>query len=164
MKLLKLFLLFIFISAASFAQSKTTEALNKRFSDATVFFFYKNTLKMLNQTDDKNFDELIKDIEKMKLLRIDKSKNFGTGDYKKIIADYKSEAFEEVMTSRHEGKSFDIYMKDKGMLVLVNDSSSLFVLDIVGKISLDKITKLYSTIDANTEIGSRIKEFANGHK
>jgi hypothetical protein len=146
-----------------FSQSKTTEALNKKYSDARVFFFYNNTLRMLNQTDDKDFDELIKDIEKMKLLLIDKSGDFDNADYKKITADYKSESFEEIMTSRHQGKNFDVFMKDrngkKGMLVLVSDSSNLYILDIVGSIALNKVTKLYSTIDESSDIGNKIKNF-----
>jgi hypothetical protein len=34
------------------------------------------------------------------------------------------------------------------------------VLDIVGTVSLDKVTKLFSTIDESTDIGKKIKAFA----
>jgi len=144
------------------AQSKTTEKLHKKYNEALSLFFYNNTLRMINQTDDKEFDELIKDIEKMKFLMI-KKENFGTTDYQKLIGDYKSESFEEMMTSRHEGKNFDVYMKDgksRGMIVAVNDSENLYVLDIVGTIPLNKVTKFFSTIDESTEIGKRIQDFA----
>jgi hypothetical protein len=164
MKLTLLTLSFLLLSIFSIAQSKTTEALNKKYKDARVFFFYNNSLRMLNQSDDKDFDELIKDIEKMKLLLIDKSNNFSASDYKKITADYKTESFEEIMTSRHEGKNFDVFMKEKdgktkGMLVLVSDSTNLYVLDIVGSIALNKVTKLYSTIDESSDVGKKIKNF-----
>jgi hypothetical protein len=154
----------LFVSLCSNAQSKTTEALNKQYKDARAFFFYNNTLRMLNQTDDKDFDELIKNIEKMKLLLIDKTTNFTAADYKKITKDYKAESFEEIMTSRHQGKNFDVFMKEKdgktkGVLVLVSDSTNLYVLDIVGSIALNKITKLYSTIDESSDIGNKIKNF-----
>lgn len=150
------------------AQSTTTEALRKKHADALELFFYNNTLRMLNQADDKEFDDIIKDIEKMRFLMIKKTAgSFGSSDYQKLIADYKSEAFEEAMTSRHEGKNFDIYLKDKsgktrGMLVLINDTSSLYVLDILGSVALDKVTKLYSTLDKSTDVGSKIKVFM-GH-
>ena len=39
-------------------------------------YFYQNTLRMLNQTENKEFDELIKDIEKMKFLMIEKDAQF----------------------------------------------------------------------------------------
>jgi hypothetical protein len=144
------------------AQSKTTEKLDKRYDEALSLFFYNNTLRMINQTDDKEFDALIKDIEKMKFLII-KNEDFGKEDYKKLISDYKSESFEEMMTSRHEGKNFDVYMKDgksKGMIVAVNDSENLYVLDIVGSIPLNKVTTFFKEIDQSTEIGKRIQEFA----
>ena len=52
-----------------FAQTKTTQALDDKYEGLSLYF-YKNTLRMLNQTDDPSFDELIKDIEKMKFMMI----------------------------------------------------------------------------------------------
>lgn len=161
-----LVLCFAVCSLTATAQSQTTEALSKKYSGSLSLFFYQNTLRMINQSENKEFDELIKDIEKMKFLMIDKGSDFPTGDYKKLVSNYKAESFEEIMSSRHQGKSFDIFVKEKngdtkGMLVLVNDSSNLFVLDIVGKIALDKVTKLYSELDESTEIGKKIKDFAH---
>ncbi len=148
-------------------QSATTEALQKKYSDALQLFFYNNTLRMINQTEDKEFDELIKDIEKMRFLMIKKEGGFDTNSYRKLVSDYKAEAFEEIMSSRHDGKNFDVYLKEqngktKGMLVLINDATNLYVLDILGSIALNKVTKLFSTLDESTDIGSKIKQFAGG--
>jgi len=171
MKYSFLILLGILLGSVSLsAQSKTTQSLNERYPNSRVFFFYNNTLRMLNQREDKDFDALIKDIEKMKLLWINKPASFGSADYKQITSTYKKEAFEEIMTSRIQGKNFDIFMKEvdgktKGMLVLVNDSASLYVLDIVGSIALDKVSKLYKMLDDNSDIQKRIKEtFSNSAK
>jgi len=150
------------------AQSATTEGLKKKYGDALELFFYNNTLRMLNQSEDKDFDEIIRDIEKMRFLMIKKEEtSFGNNDYQKLVADYKAEAFQEIMTSRHEGKNFDVYLKEndgktKGMLVLINDAKNLYVLDILGRIALDKVTKLYNTLDESTDIGKKIKAFSNG--
>lgn len=151
----------LIITVAAGAQTKTTEELHKKYSEGLSLFFYNNTLRMLNQSNDKSFDELIKDIEKMKFLMIEKSKDF---NYKKLTSSYKAEAFEEIMTSRMDGKRFDIFLneskgKTNGVVVLVNDSTNLYVLDIVGSISLSNATKLFSTIDESSDIGKRIKEF-----
>jgi hypothetical protein len=148
------------------AQSKTTESLHKQNGEALSLFFYNNTLRMLNQTDDKDFDELIKNIEKLKFLMIDKAKNFKTEDYKKLVTGYKGESFEEIMTSRYQGKNFDVFLKEsggktKGMVVLVNDSTSLYVLDIVGSIALDKVTSLYKALGESNDIGEQIKKFTH---
>jgi hypothetical protein len=151
-------------SSLAYAQSPTTESLHKKHGDALSFFFYNNTLRMINQTGDKGFDELIKDIEKMKFLMFDKGKDFQKNEYKKIVSDYKKESFEEVLTSRMQGKNFDVFIKEKngdtkGMLVLVNDSTNMIVLDIVGKIALDKISNLYSVLNQSSDISERIKNF-----
>lgn len=153
------FLFLVVISSSAFAQSKTTQSLQDQNKDAFSLYFYQNTLRMLNQEEDKEFDELIKDIEKMKFLMIKKNADFGTADYKKLVSSYQKESFEEIMTSRYEGKTLDIYLKEgksKGMVVLVNDSTNLFVLDIVGQIALNKVTKLYSILDESQDITGRI--------
>lgn len=152
-------LLFVGMSSSVFAQSKTTQSLQDQNKDAFSLFFYQNTLRMLNQKEDKEFDELIKDIEKMKFLMIKKNADFGTADYKKLVTSYKKESFEEIMTSRYEGKTLDIFLREgktKGMLVLVNDSTNLFVLDIVGQLALNNVTKLYSVLDESSDITGRI--------
>lgn len=157
-------LLAVLIALPSMAQTKTTENLHKRNKEALSLFFYNNTLRMLNQSDDVEFDDLIRDIEKMKFLMISKDENFGMQEYKKLVSGYKSESFEEIMSSRYQGRNFDVFLKDKngkteGMVVTVNDSTNLYVLDIVGKIELNKVTKLFSTIDESTDIGKKIKAF-----
>jgi hypothetical protein len=165
---MKNILLFLFLisSLLGKAQSQTTEKLHKSNTKAMSFFFYHNTLRMLNQSDDKAFDELIRDIQKMKFLMIDKTASFTSATYKKLTSDYKSEKFEEIMTSRYQGKNFDVLLKEKsgkteGMVVLINDSTSLYVLDIVGSIALDKVTSLYKTMDESADLGKKIKDFAN---
>jgi hypothetical protein len=164
MRYIIILLLLITASGAN-AQSSVTEALYKKHSDALTLFFYNNTLRMLNQTNDKDFDALIKDIEKMRFLMIKKANGFATSDYQKLVADYKAEKFEEMMSSRSQGKNFDVFIKEKngetkGMLVLVNDAENLFVLDILGRIAMDKINSLYRAVNENSEIGEKIKSMA----
>lgn len=172
MRVFPAFLILILVGALtvpSKAQTETTIALNKRFDDALTLYFYKNTLRMLNQTESQEFDELIKDIEKMKFLVIEKTaESFGASDYRKLIDSYKSESYEEIMSSRFEGKNFDVFLKErngvtKGMIVLANDSSSLYVLDILGRVEINKVTKLFNAIDNSAEIGKMIKAFSDDH-
>ncbi len=157
--------IFLFLIAASAsAQTRTTEDLHSKNKEAFTLFFYQNTLRMFNQSDDKTFDELIKDIEKMKFVMVDRT-SFGNADYKKLVTGYKSEAFEEIMSSRFEGRNFDVFLKEvkgktRGMVITVSDSTKMYVLDIVGSIALDKVTKFVSTLDQNTELADKIKSFA----
>ncbi len=165
-----LVLFFVIASGILHAQSNTTEALHKQNSGALSLFFYNNTLRMINQTEDKDFDELVKDIEKMKFLMIKKEQqHFTASKYKQLVSDYKAESFEEIMTSRHQGKNFDVYVKEKdgktkGMIVTVNDTESLYVLDIVGSIALNKITSFFSAIDQSSEVGKKIQNFMQKDK
>ncbi len=165
MKKSHLILFIIIFPLVSWAQSETTQALQKQYDEAFALYFYKNTLRMLNQTDSPEFDELIKDIEKMKFLMIDKSKmKFAPDDYKRLLKQYNAESYEEIMTTRYQGKNFDIYLKDKkgstlGTVMLVNDSTSLYVLDILGTIDVSKATQLFSTLDESSDIGQKIKSF-----
>ncbi len=150
----------------AFSQTKTTQLLDDKY-DGLTLYFYRNTLRMLNQSEDKGFDELIKDIEKMRFLMIDKTDvKFSNEDYKKLLVSYKEEAYEEMMTGRYEGRNFDIYLKEKngdikGTIILASDSSSLYVLDILGKIALDKAPELFKAIDGSTDIGRKIKNFTD---
>lgn len=161
-KLLFLFLIVINLTAA--AQTATTQKLDDKYEGLSLYF-YRNTLRMLNQSEDPAFDELIKDIEKMRFLMIDKeSAKFTKEDYKKLLTSYKSESYEEIMTGRYDGKSFDIYMKEKngavqGTVLLLDDTSGLMVLDILGSIALDKAPELFKAIDGNTDIGKKIENF-----
>ena len=43
---------------------------------------------------------------------------------------------------------------------MVNDSSDLYVLDMIGTIDVSKAGALFSAIDDSSDIGKRIKDFA----
>jgi hypothetical protein len=162
--ILTILLLFPMLLAA---QTKTTVALDKKYEGMSLYF-YKNTLRMLNQNDDKDFDELIKDIEKMRFVMINKNKErFESAQYAALKKAYQSETYQEVMTGRFDGRNFDVFVKEvngdvKGTVILASDSSSLYVLDVLGKVALNKVSALFNTIDGSTDIGAKIRDFANG--
>ncbi len=169
-KFLTLALVACLASPIAKAQSKTTEALTGKVNETLTLYFYKNTLRMLNQTEDKAFDELIKDIEKLKFVMIDKeSENFGKEDYRKLTTDYQKELYESIMSGRMEGRNFDVYLKEKngktaGMVILANDSSSLYVLDMLGSVEITKVPELFRTLDESSEITKKITDFGNKHE
>ncbi len=167
---MKILLTFLFlIPIALFAQTQTTVALDKKYEGMSLYF-YKNTLKMLNQKDDKDFDELIKDIEKMRFVMVNKEKEkFAKTEYATLKSSYQSEKYDEVMTGRFDGRNFDVFVKEvngsvKGTVILASDSSNLYVLDILGKVALNKATSLFNTLDSSTDIGKKIRDFATGDK
>lgn len=145
------------------AQTKTTELLDEKL-EGTSLYFYKNTLRMLNQKEDKEFDEMIKDIEKIRFLMIDRNEeHFTNDDYKKLKNDYtKKESYEEIMNGRLEGRNINVYVREaggkvKGTIIMAADSANLYVLDILGNIALDKAGSLFKMIDENSEVAKKIK-------
>lgn len=159
----------ILVPALALGQTKTTEALDKKY-DGLSLFFYKNTLKMLNQKDSKELDEMIKDIEKMRFVMVDKKKHaMEKTAYATLKKSYQGEQYEEMMTGRMEGRNFDILVKErdgkvKGTIILASDSASLYVLDILGRIPLDKASALFNTIDQSTDVSKMIKNFIGDDK
>lgn len=119
---------------------------------------------MLNQKEDKEFDDMIKDIEKIRFLMIDRrEETFSASDYAKLKEDYtKKESYEEIMNGRLEGRNLNIYVREsggkvKGTIIMAADSSNLYVLDILGKIALEKASSLFKMIDENSEVAKKIK-------
>lgn len=148
-----------------FSQSKTTENLHKKYADSRSFFFYNNTLRMLNQEENKEFDELIKDIEKMKLLMINRPVNkIEKAEVNKLSAAYKAEAYEQMMVARHSGKNVEVLLKEKngktiGTVFLMTDDEYVYVLDILGSVALNKVTSFLNTLDKSTELNNKISAF-----
>ena len=149
----KLFILILItLPLLSVAQSKTTKSLQEKYDDAFGLFFYNNTLNMLNQTDDEDFAELIKDIDKMKFLRIDRKTNaIEQSEISALIADYKDEDFEDLMTMRHEGMNVQVYIQEDdgvttGLVFVMTDNESLSVLDVKGKVPMNQLANLISKV------------------
>lgn len=152
----------VMISGWAFAQTKTTQALQEKY-DPLALVFYRNTLKMWNQTGSKELDDLVKDIQKMKFLMINKSSNkLDQSAYSKLKSDYQKESYESIMTSRYKGRNFDVYFKDSGpgTVLLVNDSTNLYILDIIGTIDINKVGQFFNAMEKNTDIGEKIRNFS----
>jgi len=144
----------------SYGQSETIQKWHDKYDDAFVMFFYKSTLNMLNMKDSEEFAELVSGIDKMKLLRIDKeSDSFTNEQYKELVSDYRDEDFEELMTLKQKEMKINAYIKEddgetEGIVVLVNETSNLIILDIKGSVPLSKIEELaeYAGDFANSNI------------
>lgn len=156
--------LLLALTGSASAQTQTTKNLEEKYNGFTMFF-YKNTLRMINQKEDEAFDELVRHIEKMKFLMVAKTGDAVKPiDYRGLLAEYRKESFEPIVTSRIEGRNFDVYLRDAdgskpGTVILVNDSTNLYVLDIVGTIDVSKAGALFKAMDDSSDIGKRIREF-----
>ncbi|MCG8384337.1 MAG: DUF4252 domain-containing protein [Cytophagales bacterium] len=135
-----------------YTQSKTTQQFHEEHESAFVLFFYNNTLKMLNMEDNAEFDELIKDIDKMKFIRVDKKdRGIDKNKFQQLVNQYHREDFEDLMTMRQEGMNINVYIKEKkgitsGLVLLMDDDESLSILDIKGNVPLNKLANLVSQV------------------
>lgn len=142
----------LMLQSTSYAQSETTQAFSEKYDDAFTLFFYNNTLQMLNQENNAEFEALIKDIDKMKFIRVSKKENKLTDvDFKKMVDNYHDEDFEDLMTMSHEGMNINVYIKESsgvttGLVLLMNDPESFSILDIKGKVPLNKLASLISKV------------------
>lgn len=154
MKKALLILTLLALPFLSDAQSKTTKSLSEKYDNAFTLFFYNNTLNMLNQTNDEDFEALIKDIDKMKFLRIGKAENKITNaEIADLVAEYRDEKFEDLMTMSHEGMKVNVYIQEAdgvttGLVLLMSDDESLSVLDIKGKVPMNQLANLISKVQS----------------
>ena len=145
-------ILFLVAPFFSFAQSETTQQFHEEHEGAFVLFFYNNTLKMLNMEDNAEFDELIKDIDKMKFIRVDKNdRGIDKNKFQELVNQYHQEDFEDLMTMRQEEMNINVYIKEKkgvttGLVLLMDDDESLSILDIKGAVPLNKLANLVSKV------------------
>lgn len=152
----KYFLLLLLLSLPYLgnAQSETIQKWHKKYDNAFVMFFYQSTLNMLNMQDSEEFHDIIKDIDKLKLITIDKNEDtFTDVNYKELVSDYKSDDFEELISMRQESSKINAYIKEKGgitkgIAILINSDSSMTIIDLKGSVPLNKIGTLAKQIQS----------------
>lgn len=153
------FLTFLVLPLLTRAQSETTSRFHQDHEEAFTLFFYHNTLRMMNMTDDPDFHEMIKDIDKMKFLRLDKEKDeVDNQELNDLIARYHQESFDDLMNMRSEGMKFNIFIQEKnkvttGLVILFEDKESFSILDIKGAVPLSRIAELATKISDAVEGG-----------
>ena len=109
-------------------------------------------LNQMNSEEFEEFDELIKDIDKMKFVRVDKQeRNFTDDDFKDLVDSYHDEKFEDLMNMRYEGMKVNVYIQEDdgittGLVMLMTDDTSISILDIKGKVPLNKLATLISKV------------------
>ena len=159
MDMKKLILLLVFaLPATLFAQSETTDRFHKKNDDATALFFYRNSLRMLNMNDNPQVEELIRDIEKMKFLRVSKSESgFDKAQYRSLVDEYHEEQFEDLMTMRSDGTNFNVFIKEKdkitkGLVILLDSEDDFAILDIKGAVPLNRVAELVKYVQSTDDL------------
>jgi hypothetical protein len=135
----------------SHAQSKVMRNLSEEFPDGRVFMFYHSSLRMLNIEDDPDFDRMIRDIEKIKVLMIEKEDSL---DSDKILSEIRDgladEDFEELMEVKSKDYNIGVYILEddeiEGFFLIMNEDDNLVAIDLVGSMPIGDIGQLVDKI------------------
>lgn len=148
----KILLLLIIFPSLSFGQSKVMRNLADEYPDARSLMFYRSSLKMLNLEDDPEFDRMIRDIEKIKVLIVEKSDDESDKSVRsELKADLKDYDFEELMTIKSKDIDVGVYINDddgdiEGFFFIMDEEDSLIAVDLVGDMPVGDISKLIEKI------------------
>ena len=142
----------IICPALAFGQSKVMRNLAEEFPEARVIMLYHSTLNMLNIEEDEEYARMIRDIEKIKLLIVDKTtQKYSTTVIDDLKSDLSKYDFEELMTLRSKDYDIGVYINDddgdiEGFFFIMDEEESLVAVDLVGNMPVGDVGKLIDKI------------------
>ncbi len=156
----------LFISLMGYSQSKAMRNFSDIHDDAFTMVFYYSTLKMWIPEDEPELIQVIRDLEKIKLLRMDEGEFEGKAALSAIKSDLVDEGYEEALVMKSPERDMMVYIhekngKQKGIFMMLGEDSSVTILDIIGSIPIDKLLTLQDKIQTLTEDGSFLQNFKN---
>lgn len=130
--------------------------------DGFTMVFYYSTLKMWLPEDEPELKEIIYNVEKIKVLRLDEDDHIGSDEMGLIKEKLSDQDYEELMVVKGPKKHLMIYLReDKGIFIIGSEGSEVMILDIIGTIPIDKLLTLQDKIEALTQDGSILDSFRN---
>lgn len=126
--------------------------LSDDYPDGFVLMFYHSTLNMLNIDDHPDFARMIEDIDKIKVLRLDKEENHFT---ESSLAELKSSlgdrGFEELMIVKNKDMDIGVYIKEddgdvEGFFLLMDEEEEFIAIDVLGSMPIGDIGLLVDKI------------------
>ena len=159
------FLLFFFtvlvLSGCQRSQNEfnaSLTALQKDNSGFSSYFFYPGTLKMLNFSNDPEFNTLIKDVKKAKLIHWSASTDSVISDSLRLVMQQKihsiaanliQDKFVSLMQFRRDNMHVMLYLRKENqkpveLAGVFYDRTDIYILDLVGSISLKALPALFT--------------------
>ncbi|RLD19617.1 MAG: hypothetical protein DRI71_11535 [Bacteroidetes bacterium] len=151
MRILTILLLLI-MPLFSNAQSKVMRELSDSYPDAFVLMFYHSSLNMLNIDDDPDFARMIHDIEKIKVLRIDKEEdNFNSEALSTLKKELADRDFEELMIVKSKDYDIGVYLHEdgddiEGFFLIMDENETFMAIDVLGSMPVGDISQLVNKI------------------
>ena len=126
--------------------------LSDQYPDAFVLMFYHSTLNMLNVDDDLEFGRMISDIEKIKVLRINKEEDdFNSEAHKNLKQELADKAFEELMIVKSKEYDIGVYIHEdgddiEGFFLIMDEDETFMAIDVLGSMAIGDISQLVNKI------------------
>ena len=126
--------------------------------DFTVVYFSPKMFSMVSKlaAEDEDIDEIKEVISDLKGLRILTAEKNAVKYYEEATRAFDKSDYEVLMTVRSEDDNVNFYVKDSNggdiveeLLLIVNSDEEFVLLSLVGKIDLNKISKLSEGLQVN---------------
>ena len=126
--------------------------LSEEYDEARAFMIYHSSLNMLNIEDNEDFTRVVHDIDRIKVLIIDKSESeFASSrlsDLRETLAD---RSYEELMTFDSKENNIAVFILEddeeiEGFFLYMDEGESFTAIDVRGSIQLKDIGLLVEKI------------------
>jgi Domain of unknown function (DUF4252) len=169
MKKLLIFMAFIAFSQSVFAQTVSLDRFIRKHKrtaegdkvDMTIpGFVVRFGSRFINKEDLEGVDirKITRKIDELRIVTFEKAAKIQHADFQQLIADVKSENFEELMNVREKGGDrVNVLLREKkgfieDILVIVNDKDGEFsLINLAGKFTMEDINKMMANVDFNNK-------------
>ena len=143
------------------SQSRAMKEITEAHDGFTMVFYY-STLKMWLPDDNAELKELIYDIEKIKVLRLDEDDKIESEEMARVKEKLAEQNYEELMLIKGPTRHLMMYIREgKGIFILGNEGAEVLILDIIGTIPINKLLTLQNKIETLIQDGSILDSFRN---
>lgn len=146
------FLLLFMIPLHMLAQGPTMKELSEQYTEARSFMIYHSSLNMLNIEDNEDFARVVHDIDRIKILIIDKSEyDFTAENLSEVREMLGTRAYEELMTIDSKENKIAVFIQEddddiEGFFLYMDEEDSFTAIDVRGSIQIRDIGLLVDKI------------------
>ncbi len=141
---------FLFLSLTAFSQ----ESIIKDFAEdrnRLKLCFYPSTLRMINVSNNQEYDELIGDVEKLLIYRLD-SATIASKEFSYITKEYMKRGYEEYI-SMSGPMNLTILGKTEEFVGVAGADDNVIAFFLKGAVALHKIPRLIQTFESGDIFG-----------
>lgn len=146
-----LFFTFLIISFGTFAQNSAVTDFKDRHARELSLHFYPSTLRMVNLDRSKDFDEMIRGIQKARFFKMD-SGAVSSDDLQKFTNELSTLGFEEMMFIKNKNMDLQVWALEKKhpeTIVISKSEAHVMLLEVTGMINIAKIPGLAESFREN---------------